>query len=74
VDNTILIRYNSNREQGSLLFWRIFVNNIEHLASSFEATGTMFSAVSEEDGAIKHNVGCVGFIDWDGTHAIIKTV
>lgn len=74
MSDKILIRYNTNREQGSQLYWRVFINGVEYLASGFEVFGTMYSATSEENGICKHNVGCIGTVEWyNDTYAKITT-
>ena len=67
----IILRFNTKAEPGSPLVWRVFVNEVEHLASGFEVHGYMYDVISYEGDVKKFNVGCKGRVRWNGTKAII---
>jgi hypothetical protein len=69
----IILRFNTKAEPGSPLVWRVFVNGVENLASSFEVHGYMYDVLSYEGDVKKYNVGCKGRVRWDGTKAVIIT-
>jgi hypothetical protein len=71
--DTILLRFNTKAEPGNPLVWRVFVNNVEHLASGFEVQGYLYDMISEENGVTKYNVGCQGRVRWEGSKAVIFT-
>lgn len=67
----IILRFNTKAEAGSPLVWRVFINDVEHLASGFEVHGYMYDVISYERDVKKFNVGCKGRVRWNGTKAII---
>ena len=69
----IILRFNTKAEAGNPLLWRIFINDVEHLASSFEVHGYMYDAMTYEYDVKKYNVGCKGRVRWDGSKAVIIT-
>ena len=69
----ITVRFNTKAEPGSPLVWRIFINDVEHLASGFEITGYVYDIVNEHQGETKWNLGCKGRVRWYGTKAVIIT-
>lgn len=71
--DNIILRFNTKAIEGDPLVWRIFINNVEHLASEFEIHGYVYNVNSEELGIVKYNVGCIGRVRWEGTKAVIIT-
>jgi len=69
----IILRFNTKAEPGNPLVWRVFVNEVPHLASNFEVHGYMYDVISYEGDVKKYNVGCKGRVRWDGTKAVIIT-
>lgn len=69
----IYIRFNTKALSGDPLVWRIFINDIEYLASGFEITGYVHDIINEYNNETKYNVGCKGRVRWFGTRAIIIT-
>ena len=67
----IILRFNTKAKEGDPLVWRVFVNGVEHLASSFEIEGWVYDIVSYEGDIKKFNVGCKGRVRWDGSKALI---
>ena len=67
----IILRFNTKAEEGNPLVWRVFVNEQQMLASSFEIHGYVYDVESFENGIKKLNVGCKGRVRWDGSKAII---
>lgn len=68
----IILRFNTKAEEGNPLIWRVFINDVENLASGFEIQGGfMYDAVTYENGVKKWNVGCKGRVRWEGTKAVI---
>lgn len=69
----IILRFNTKAKPDSQLIWRVFINEVEHLASGFEIHGYMYDVISYEYDIKKYNVGCKGRVRWNGTKAIIIT-
>ena len=69
----ILIRYNTKALDGDPLIWRVFVNGQENLASEITISGYCQSEASKEGEVVKYNIGCMGRVRWDKTHANIIT-
>jgi hypothetical protein len=69
----IILRFNTKAKEGDPLVWRIFINGVENLASSFEVQGYIYDIISYEHDVKKYNVGCRGRVRWDGTKAVIIT-
>lgn len=64
----IYIRFNTkNTGPEDPLVWRVFVNDIEHLASSISINGYVYDKVTYENGVKKLNIACEGKIYWHGT-------
>ena len=71
--DSIILRFNTKAEEGNPLVWRIFINDVEHLASEFEIHGYVYDVKSQEKGIEKYNVGCQGRVRWVGSKAVIIT-
>jgi len=69
----ITVRFNTKAEPGDPLVWRVFINDVEHLASGFEIHGYVHDVVNEYKGETKWNVGCSGRVRWEGSKAVIIT-
>ena len=69
----IILRFNTKAEEGSPLVWRVFINDVEHLASGFEVHGYIHDVLTYEYDVKKYNVGCKGQVRWEGTKAVIIT-
>ena len=69
----IILRFNTKAEAGDPLVWRVIVNGVEHLASSFDIRGHVYEVLSQERGVTKYNVGCKGRVRWKGTKAYVIT-
>jgi hypothetical protein len=67
----IILRFNTKAKDGDPLVWRVFINGVENLASSFEVQGYIYDIISYERDVKKYNVGCRGRVRWDGTKAVI---
>jgi hypothetical protein len=67
----IILRFNTKAKDGDPLVWRVFINGVENLASSFEVQGYVYDIISYERDVKKYNVGCRGRVRWDGTKAVI---
>ena len=69
----IILRFNTKAEAGDPLVWRVIVNGVEHLASSFDIRGHVYDILSKEGDLTKYNVGCKGRVRWNDTKAYIIT-
>lgn len=69
----IILRFNTKAPQGDPLVWRVFVNGVERLASSFEIHGYVHDVISQEKEVTKFNVGCKGRVRWEDSKAVIIT-
>lgn len=62
--NKYHIRFNT-KHNGSNLVWKIFENGVEHLAADVRVIGETFTERTEENGEIKWNVACHGYMTID---------
>jgi hypothetical protein len=70
----IILRFNTKALENDPLVWRIFINGVENLASSFEIHGYVYDVVSYDGEIKKLNVGCKGRVRWVGSKAIIFAI
>jgi hypothetical protein len=58
--NHYQIRYNT-KHTGSLQ-WRVFENGVEHLVNHVYILAPVYDECSEEQGVMKYNIACDGFM------------
>jgi hypothetical protein len=66
------VRFNT-KHNGSELVWRIFENDVEHLAKDVRIIGETFTECTTEYGETKWNIACYGRMIWVDKVAIIVT-
>lgn len=69
----IYIRFNTkNTGPEDPMVWRVFIDDVEHLASSIDIYGWVFDKVTYENDVKKLNIACTGRVNWRGTRAEIQ--
>ena len=69
--NKYLIRFNT-KNNGSVLVWRLFENEIEHLATSVRINVPVWTEKTINNEGEKWNIACEGICHWHGTDATIE--
>jgi hypothetical protein len=71
--NKYLIRFNT-KNNGSPLVWRLFENDVEHLATSIRIETIVWTEKTINHEGEKWNIACEGHCHWDGTDAVIRDI